>query len=921
MAHRSNDHETLMTLFDEEGNTVFEDEVVDNQDMNTAFSDDEELLINEEVSKHLAIDSTFVSKYKIEKVLGQGAMGIAYLAEESGSQHKVVIKEFFPKKIVLRNDNSEVTLSSNATENNHKEYEFKKKVFMEEAQKLSSVNRLEQHKNVVGFTFLEKNVNNTVYYAMPYSEGEELLTYLNRQKEENKKLSQKEIMKIIKPILKGLTHIHKYSVLHKDIKPANIFMRKNDEPMLIDFGASVTSANLLTRAYAPIEQVNKQLEDYGPYTDIYATGVMMYEMVTGELPPRSQDRAEALLQGHSDPYVSLANNKIIKGFEPHFLKAIDHALEYSYTKRPETAKVFLEELVGDLKRKRRNKMISWILGITIVSAILGWIAYESLKEKTFELTLLEKVTEDIDIYIDGQPKESDSKSANGYPIYRLDAREDHIYEVRKTGFMTRAEKYKISGKENEKIDKEIIFIPDSVELTVMVKDNKDDETFKANIFLNGKDIGREKQKKLKFSYNREEGLTQKFRIEANATNYLPSNVEELTYKELMTKEEIILVLTKKESSIKFNGPHGFNIKIDGKLKKDNNNEKYKIPCIIDGLSVGNHQILLYSNEGLDYSVTMGNRVVLTKVPKYDKIDFNLNLEYAKNEKVDKKSIVSKEYIQAKEKEIVNKLAIKKWEFVQKREKKALEAYINDYPKSPKVKEAKKALIELNKKVKEAKKKGLNKSKEILSKVKFPKLVNVKGLNVAQTEVTYDELVRYLNSAKLSIEKLKEYFYCNGKYIAKYISKELSDKGEYHYFVAKENVEYPVTYISWKGANAYAKWLSTKSANSYRLLTLAEWTRVSSVGFSINSIDSYAFHSENSLGLSPVKNKLVTASGLYDVFGNVAEWSEDKSGEYARIILGGSFKSNKSLMNPDEHFMMNENRTRNVDIGFRVIQVN
>lgn len=919
MAHKSNDHETLMTLFDEEGNTVFEDEVVDNQDMNTVFSDDEELILNEEASKHLEIGSTFVSKYKIKKVLGQGGLGIAYLAEEKSSHNQVVIKEFFPKKIVKRVDDSQVSLADNATENELKNYESMKQVFEEESRNLVTVNRT-QHKNVVGFSFAEKNVNNTYYFAMPYSEGEELLTKLNRQKEDNKKLSQKEIMEIIQPVLKGLSHIHKYGIFHKDIKPANIFMRKDDEPMLIDFGGSVTSANLLTRAYAPIEQVNKQLKDYGPYTDIYATAVMMYEMVTGKLPPRSQDRAEAIAKGQADPYVSLANQNI-KGFEKHFLKAIDHGLKYAYIDRPETAKLFLEELRGDLKRKRRNKIIFWTVLITTLSSLLIWVANDSLKNKTFELKLLKKVTDDMDIYIDGQPKEADRVSKNnGYPIYKLDARKEHIYEVRKAGFVTRAKSYNVSGGENEVIEKSIDFIPDSVELTVKVRSNKDEGDFKANIFVDDEDIGREHQKKLKFFY--EKGLTQKFKIEAKAEGYLPSNVELLTYKELMKKEEITLVLTKKESSIKFIGPHGFNIKIDGQVQKDKNGTKYTIPCVINELSVGKHSVMLYSSEGIKHKMTIGGRQIDAVAKRYETIDFNINLEYGKTEKIDKKATELEEYKRAKEEKKLREEAVKRWKEIEKLDKQqqkiALETYIKDYPKSPKLKEARKVLNALKKEEKKEKKKGLN--KEVLSTVKFPELVTVHGLKVGKTEVTYNELVRYLNSSKPSVEELKKYFYCSGKYIAKYINKELSDSGEYHYFVANEYMNYPVTYISWKGAKAYTQWLSSKGRGTYRLLTLEEWKQLSSIGFKMNDIDAYAVHSKNSLGLSPVKTKLPTSGGIYDIFGNVAEWSEDKSSEYERIILGGSFKSNKSLMNPNEYFWMNENRTKNADIGFRVIKV-
>ena len=262
------------------------------------------------------------------------------MAKEIGSHFQVVIKEFFPNSIVRRAKDSQVLLVNNATEERLRHYKFMKQVFEEEAQNLASINRM-PHKNIEGFTFFEKDFNNTMYLGMPYVEGEELTNYLFRKKEQGQKLSQREIIKIIIPILKGLTHIHKYGIYHKDIKPANIFMRKDDnEPMIIDFGASITSANLLTRAYAPIEQINKQKDIYGPYTDIYATAVMMYEMVTGKLPPRSQDRAEVLLKDGVDSYVPLVQNRQIKGYSKSFLKAIDKALSFKYEDRPRNCEEF-----------------------------------------------------------------------------------------------------------------------------------------------------------------------------------------------------------------------------------------------------------------------------------------------------------------------------------------------------------------------------------------------------------------------------------------------------------------------------------------------------------------------------------------------------------------------------------------------------
>jgi len=353
------DNETRMTLFDIEGNTLFEAEVlkaeVSEKDLDTILDTDVSILQTQEKNnkpQHLKINTLLIGKYRILKLLGQGGLGMAYLAEEINSRNKVVIKEFFPKNFVTRGDNDQVSLKKDATAQELKTYNKMKEVFEEEARNLVIVNRT-QHKNVVGFFALEKDVNNTVYFLMPYAEGEELEEYLNRLEKNGEKLNQKEILSIILPVLNGLIHIHSFNIYHKDIKPANIYIRKDDEPMLIDFGASVTSAHLLTPSYAPIEQVNKLDKKYGPYTDIYAVGVMVYKMITNTMPPKSKDRADAISKGESDPYQPLIeNSEIKKKFDKHFLKAIDHALELGYENRPQTAQEFKEELSGDLSGKK-----------------------------------------------------------------------------------------------------------------------------------------------------------------------------------------------------------------------------------------------------------------------------------------------------------------------------------------------------------------------------------------------------------------------------------------------------------------------------------------------------------------------------------------------------------------------------------------
>jgi serine/threonine protein kinase len=243
------ENKTEFTVFNDSGDTIFEWSDDDSENL----QDELVLKAEEVVSKHLEIDSVFNNKYKIKKILGQGGLGITYLAVEDISNKKVVIKEFFPKGYVSRAKDGSVILGNKISKEN---YNTLLKTFEQEAQNLVKVT-VDKHPNIVNFLSFEENINNTKYFLMDFEEGEDLSEYI---KKEDVTLTEKEISSIINPILDGLSHIHKLDVYHKDIKPDNIFLRKNADPMLIDFGASVSSVLYLTPAYAPIEQVKQDID-------------------------------------------------------------------------------------------------------------------------------------------------------------------------------------------------------------------------------------------------------------------------------------------------------------------------------------------------------------------------------------------------------------------------------------------------------------------------------------------------------------------------------------------------------------------------------------------------------------------------------------------------------------------------------------
>ena len=117
---------------------------------------------------------------------------------------------------------------------------------------------------------------------------------------QGRRFNERSLWNILRPIAEGLDRAHRVGVLHRDIKPPNILINEDNRPVLIDFGsarfetaeATSTKVTFHTPPYAAIEQYVKTYPQ-GPWTDIYALGVVMYECVTGEKPPEVLERLHA----------------------------------------------------------------------------------------------------------------------------------------------------------------------------------------------------------------------------------------------------------------------------------------------------------------------------------------------------------------------------------------------------------------------------------------------------------------------------------------------------------------------------------------------------------------------------------------------------------------------------------------------------
>ena len=276
--------------------------------------------------------------YRIGDVLGQGAFGITYLAQDINLNRQVAIKEFLPGQLARREDDQSVQpLSSELSE----EFSWGLERFISEGRTLAKF----EHHNIVRVHNVFES-NSTAYMVMNYEEGNSLDAILRKKRT----LAEHEILQLVFPLLSGLEQIHSAGFVHRDIKPGNIFIRKDGTPVLLDFGSARqaiqnhtrTLTNFVSPGYAPIEQYTSKSDKQGPWSDIYGLGATLYRATTGQAPVDAVERGESLAADESDTFqmgAVQARGRYSKGL----LDVIDRALAFKITDRPQTVVEWRQE--------------------------------------------------------------------------------------------------------------------------------------------------------------------------------------------------------------------------------------------------------------------------------------------------------------------------------------------------------------------------------------------------------------------------------------------------------------------------------------------------------------------------------------------------------------------------------------------------
>ena len=251
-------------------------------------------------------------KYVIKKQLASGGFGNTYVVVDKQFEDEFALKEFFIKGVNDRgDDNTTVSISNGA---NTKQFESQKEKFKKEARRLRKLN----NKHIVRVYDLFDE-NDTAYYVMDYIDGESLSS---RLKKTGTPLSEKEAMSVFRQILDALEEVHNLKIWHLDLKPGNILVNKDGDVVLIDFGASkqlstgegyetTTSSMCYTKGYAPSEQVDQNMDRIGAWTDLYALGATLYNLITCTPPPQVSEIQEGNAFSYPD-YITKKTRELIE---------------------------------------------------------------------------------------------------------------------------------------------------------------------------------------------------------------------------------------------------------------------------------------------------------------------------------------------------------------------------------------------------------------------------------------------------------------------------------------------------------------------------------------------------------------------------------------------------------------------------------
>ena len=338
-------------------------------------------------------------RYTIGRAIGFGGFGVTYIGWDDVLEQRVAIKEYLPGDFSTRvPGQSQVKVF-----NGEKDEQFHDgmKEFIDEAKRLAKF----QNEQGIVKIFDSFEENNTAYIIMEYLEGQTLTAYLK----EHGIVEENAAVKMLMSVMESLKKMHAEGLLHRDIAPDNIFLTKDGEVKLIDFGAARYATTSHSRSltviikpgYSPEEQYRSR-SDQGPYTDVYALAATLYKMMTGITPPDALER-RAKYETKSQDLLE-APKKCNKEISAVRDVALLNAMNVRIEDRTPDINSFIKELNADVPAKRvygklkkveiyrwpvwvKVALVAAFAGIAIFGGLLGTgtIRFDSMFTNTVEV--------------------------------------------------------------------------------------------------------------------------------------------------------------------------------------------------------------------------------------------------------------------------------------------------------------------------------------------------------------------------------------------------------------------------------------------------------------------------------------------------------------------------------------------------------
>jgi serine/threonine protein kinase len=284
-----------------------------------------------------------LENYRIVRTLASGGFSFVYLAHDENDA-PVVIKEYLPSTLAVRTNGE---ASPKVAAGDLARFRHGMKCFFEEGRSLARL----QHPNVVRVVNFFR-ANDTVYLVMRYERGRSLESHIRGRRGLPDEVW---VRSTFAQLLNGLREVHSNKLLHLDIKPANVYLRDDDSPILLDFGAArqtlsaegVKLPPTYTLGYAAPEQYARRGE-LGPWTDIYSVGATVYSCFAGAAPQPAHER---LAKDRLLP----ARRAWAERYSAVLLDTVDWCLRLDHLERPQSVLALQKALLGEKEPEHRGK--------------------------------------------------------------------------------------------------------------------------------------------------------------------------------------------------------------------------------------------------------------------------------------------------------------------------------------------------------------------------------------------------------------------------------------------------------------------------------------------------------------------------------------------------------------------------------------